>query len=61
MPKTGKFWGVPYDWRKPTWARYKSRLWNPAEPRLWLPRAYGWGYDLNFYRLLHPLQKPSRK
>jgi len=51
--RVGKFLGVPYDWRKPTKARYRSRLWNPKEPRLITPRAFGWGYDLNFYRLLH--------
>lgn len=54
---TGTFWGIPYDWRRPTRARYRSRLWNPDEPRLFTPRAFGWGYDLNFYRLLHPGQK----
>jgi hypothetical protein len=55
--KVGKFAGVPYDWRKPTKARFRSRLWNPNEPRLITPRAFGWGYDLNFYRLLHPSKK----
>jgi len=59
--KAGTFWGVPYDWRRPTKARYKSRLWNPDELRLWTPRVWGWGYDLNFYRLFHPLKKSARK
>jgi hypothetical protein len=51
-PKTGKFLGVPYDWRRPTVERVKSRVWNPAEPRLFVPRAFGWGWDVNFARLL---------
>jgi hypothetical protein len=51
--KTGKFLGVPYDWRRPTKARYRSRLWNPNEPKFVTPRAWGWGYDYNFYRLFH--------
>jgi hypothetical protein len=55
----GTFWGVPYDWHRPTWARYRSRLWNPDEPRLIMPRAFGWGYDLNFYRLFHHFKGPS--
>jgi hypothetical protein len=59
--RVGKFWGIPYDWRKPTKARYRARLWNPDEPRLITPRAWGWGYDLNFYRLLHPYKKVSKK
>lgn len=52
-PGTGKWLGVPYDWRRPTKARYKQRLWNADEPRIITPRAFGWGYDINFYRLFH--------
>lgn len=44
---TGKFLGVPYDWRRPTWERYKSRWWNPKDRRIVMPRAFGWGYDFN--------------
>jgi uncharacterized membrane protein len=50
--KTGTFLGIPYDWRRPTVARTKSRLWNPSEPRLFVPRAFGMGWDINFARLL---------
>lgn len=49
--RTGKFLGVPYDWRRPTKARVKQRLWNPSEPRLVVPRVFGWGWDINFARL----------
>jgi hypothetical protein len=52
VAKTGKFLGVPYDWRRPTRARYKERLWNPDDPRIFTPRAFGWGCDINFARLL---------
>ena len=51
--RTGTFLGVPYDWRRPTKARFKERMWNADDPRLMTPRAFGWGYDLNFYRLFH--------
>lgn len=50
-PRTGKFLGVPYDWRPPTAKRVKSRWWSPEDPRLFTPKAYGWGYDINFARL----------
>jgi hypothetical protein len=50
--KTGTFLGVPYDWRRPTAARVKERWWNPSDPRLFTPRAFGWGYDLNLARVL---------
>jgi len=59
--KTGTFLGVPYDWRRPTLARYKARLWNPDEPRLIVPRAYGWGYDINFARLLRRKPTPQSR
>jgi len=49
--KTGKFLGVPYDWRLPTKARYAKRLWNPDDPRLFVPKVYGWGWSINFARL----------
>ena len=57
MNKTGKFLGMPYDLRRPTVERAKSRLWNPNEPRLFTPKAFGWGWDVNFARLFG--RKPS--
>jgi hypothetical protein len=56
--KTGTFLGVPYDWRRPTVERTKQRWWNPDEPRLIVPKMFGWGYDLNLARLLG--RKPSK-
>jgi hypothetical protein len=51
-PHTGTFLGVPYDWRRHGFkARLKQRWWNPAEPRLITPRAFGWGYAVNLARL----------
>ena len=50
-PKTGKFLGIPFDWRRPTLARAKTRWWNPDEPRLFPPRSFGWGYAINFARV----------
>jgi len=53
MPKaSGKFLGVPYDWRRPTLARFKERWWNPDEPRLLVPKVFGVGWDINLARLL---------
>jgi Family of unknown function (DUF5808) len=49
----GKWLGVPYDWRRPTKARFKARWWNPDDHRVFTPRAFGWGYDVNLHRLLH--------
>ena len=56
--RTGTFFRVPYDWRRPTAARVKSRWWNPADSRLFTPKSYGWGFDINLARLLG--RKPTR-
>jgi hypothetical protein len=50
----GRFVGIPYDFRKPTVSRVKSRLWNRDDSRLFTPKSFGWGYDLNMYWLAHP-------
>jgi Family of unknown function (DUF5808) len=57
-PRTGRFLWAPYDWRRPTIARVKSRWWNADEPRLFTPKAFGWGWDINLARLLR--RSPTR-
>ena len=52
VSKTGRFLGIPYDWRRPTVARLKHRWWNPDDRRLFTPRSCGWGFDINLARLL---------
>ena len=51
MKKQGTFLGAPYNWTRPTWAKTKRELWDPANPRLVVPRQFGWGYAINFARL----------
>jgi hypothetical protein len=47
----GKFLGVvPYDFRKPTLARLKERMWNPDDERIITPRDFGIGWTLNLYQ-----------
>ena len=48
----GEVFGVPYDFRPPTLGRIKSRWWNPDDSRLFTPRAFGVGWDINLHRLL---------
>lgn len=54
--RVGTFLGIPYDWRRPTRERFKSRLWNVEDQRLVVPRAFGWGYDVNFAELTRRLR-----
>lgn len=58
-PEEGHVLGMPYDWRKPTSGKFKARYWNPADRRLFPPKAFGMGWGLNFYWLLHPVRYVS--
>lgn len=58
--KTGTFLRLPFDWRKPTWARVKERAWNPNDPRIFTPKTYGWGLSINLYALLRKIRLAGR-
>jgi hypothetical protein len=56
--RTGTFLGVPYDWRRPTKARFRRQWWNPEDTHVIVPRAFGWGYDINLAALTRRLRRP---
>jgi len=43
---------VPYDFRVPTFARVKERMWDPENSHLINPRVFGVGWTLNVGRLV---------
>jgi hypothetical protein len=43
---------VPYDFRFPTVARFRERLWNPDDDRIFTERVFGVGWTINFHTLL---------
>ena len=43
---------VPYDFRIPTLARVKERMWDPEGAHLISPRVFGVGWTLNVGRLV---------
>jgi len=45
---------IPYDLRRPTLARARERLWNPADRRIIVPTVLGVGWTVNLGRLLEP-------
>jgi hypothetical protein len=47
---------VPYDFRPPSWARLKTELWNPEDPRIMTPHAFGVGWGLNLYQVKEQLR-----
>ena len=53
---TGRFLGIPYDWRRPTWQRVKDRWWNPDSDTVINPKAWGWGYSFNLHALLRRMR-----
>jgi hypothetical protein len=56
VAKIGTFLGIPYDWRAPTWAVIKGRMWNPRDRRVFTPKVFGWGWSVNVYEVLRRLK-----
>jgi len=52
---------LPYDFRPPTVKRFRERLWNPEDPRIFTEHVFGVGWAVNFYTLLERLQMLSRE
>jgi hypothetical protein len=50
---------VPYDFRKPTIERARSRWWNHDEPRLFVPQVFGVGWTINVARLVGLFRDPA--
>ena len=55
-PETERTWQgrvfglVPYDFRPPTWERFRTAYWNPESDRLFSDRVFGVGWALNLHR-----------
>lgn len=43
----GHVLGMPYDFRGASVERIGSRVWNPADPRIFMPRMFGVGWTIN--------------
>ena len=48
----GNMLGIPFEWRLPTAARLRERLWNPEDPRLFTPLVFGVGWSVNLYHVV---------
>jgi len=58
--RTGRFLGIPYDWRAPTVSVIKERMWNPNDHRIFTPHVFGWGWSINLYEVLRRLHLTKR-
>ncbi len=45
--RQGSWLGIPYDWRRPTRERVRTRWWNRDDHRIFTPKTLGWGYGIN--------------
>lgn len=50
----GTVMGIPYDFRLPTIERLRTAFWNKDTSNLLMPHAFGMGWTINLYPLLHP-------
>jgi hypothetical protein len=50
---------IPYDFRRPTVERIRTTFWNKHSSQILVPQAFGIGWTINLYPLLHP--EPSQK
>lgn len=50
----GKIAGIPYDFRLPTVERFRASYWNKDTSQIFLPQAFGIGWAINMYPIIHP-------
>ncbi|SRR5258708_1867633 len=55
----GNIIGVPYDFRMPTIEKIRANIWNENTSNILMPRAFGMGWDINFYPLFYPKRLQS--
>jgi len=55
MQQQGRFLGMPYDFRRPTWQRFQERVWNSSDRRIFTPKTFGWGFTINLYEVARRL------
>jgi hypothetical protein len=65
-PKSERTWhgtvlGVPYDFRPPTFDRFRHAWWNPQDPHILTPRDFGVGWAINIPRLLQRWQEEAEQ
>jgi hypothetical protein len=57
----GAIFGVPYDFRAPSFQRFRDAWWNPEDPRLFTPRDFGVGWAINLPRLIDMTMRIPRE
>ncbi|MGW7386307.1 DUF5808 domain-containing protein [Streptomyces sp. NPDC054794] len=55
---TGRVFGLPYDFRRPTLAKIAREFWDPDSDAYFTPHAFGVGYGVNLARVARKLRRP---
>jgi hypothetical protein len=55
----GTIAGIPYDFRLPTGDRIRAAYWNKDTSKIFLPQAFGIGWAINMYPIIHPKEVPE--
>jgi hypothetical protein len=55
----GQVGRIPYDFRPPTADKLRRSAWDPDNPNLFVPHAFGVGWSINFARVAALIQPPS--
>lgn len=50
----GELFGIPYDFRRPTFERLRATFWNKDTARVLVPQFFGMGWTINFHPLINP-------
>jgi hypothetical protein len=52
----GKLGIIPYDFRLPTFTRFRQSFWNADEERIFSKPVFGVGWSINFYAILEKMR-----
>jgi hypothetical protein len=55
----GNVGGIPYDFRPPTVEKLRRSAWDPDNPHVLVPHAFGVGWSINFARVAALVQPPQ--
>ena len=50
----GNIFGIPYNFRLPNIEQVQNTFWNSETSQILVPHAFGMGWSINFYPLIHP-------
>ncbi|OLZ73387.1 hypothetical protein AV521_04705 [Streptomyces sp. IMTB 2501] len=54
---TGRIFGLPYDFRRPTPEKIAREFWDPDSDAFFTPHTFGVGYGVNLARVTRELRR----